>query len=121
MEQEIRERILSILQINRISQTAFAKEVGMSQNTVNRQLNEATITANLITAIAQQFPTVSMEWLIRGTAPIFLSGIPSETTINTPSIDEADALASAMSLIKQQAEFIHKQATLISMLKGQIK
>lgn len=134
MKSAIRERIVLILQTNHLSQTAFAKLSGLTQNTVNRQLNEATITCSLIEAVATQFPTVSMEWLIRGKGTMFASDTPSTTITNvsdspiaingsniTNPPSDSDALNSAMQLIHSQYDFIHQQSLLIAQLKGQLK
>lgn len=126
MFSQIHDRIAEALRQKCISVSSFAKNAGMIQNTVNRQIKGISLSASVIEALAKQYPDISMEWLIRGNGPMILSHTePQPASIPNPPIGqplptESDALASAMELIQQQNEFIQAQAALITQLKSQL-
>lgn len=135
MKSIIVERIAEVLRHYRISETAFSKNVDLSQTAINKQLKgTSALSAVVVEAVATQFPTISMEWLIRGKGTMFASDTPSTTITNvsdspiaingsniTNPPSDSDALASAMQLIHSQYDFIHQQSLLIAQLKGQLK
>lgn len=124
----INDRISDILIHYRLSETALSKLIGMVQKTVNLQIKgKSSLSASLLCSIAAQFPDISMEWLIRGNGPMFLSNTsePAAPIVPNPPIGqplptESDALASAMELVQKQNEFIAHQAAIITQLKLQL-
>lgn len=79
MEQNnVNQRIKDVLQKNDLSVTAFSKEVGLPQATVNRQLMEDNkVSLATIKSFLKRFPKVSAEWLLRGVGDM-CCGIPDE-------------------------------------------
>lgn len=79
MEQNnVNQRIKDVLQKNDLSITAFSKEVGLPQATVNRQLMEDNkVSLATIKSFLKRFPKVSAEWLLRGVGDM-CCGIPDE-------------------------------------------
>ncbi len=76
--EDINQRIKEVLQKNDLSVTAFSKEVGLPQATVNRQLNgDARVSVDTIKAFLHRFRDVSAEWLLRGVGDM-CCGIPDE-------------------------------------------
>lgn len=76
--EDINQRIKEVLQKNDLSVTAFSKEVGLPQATVNRQLNgDARVSVGTIKAFLLKFKNVSAEWLLRGVGDE-CCGIPDE-------------------------------------------
>lgn len=122
----IHERIAEALRHKCISITSFAKNGGLIQNTVNRQIKGISLSASVIESLATQFPDISMEWLIRGNGSMLLNDpAPSQSIVPNPPIGqplptESDALAAAMDLIEKQNEFIKAQSLLITQLKSQL-
>lgn len=79
MEQNnVNQRIKDVLQKNDLSVTAFSKEVGLPQATVNRQLMEDNkVSLATIKSFLKRFPKVSAEWLLRGVGDM-CCGVPDE-------------------------------------------
>ncbi len=67
MQQSIEERIKELLKTKRYSINSLAKETGIVQQTLNKQImGSSTIPVDTITKILDLFPDVSAEWLLRG-------------------------------------------------------
>lgn len=62
----IAERLLAVIEYSGLSQTAFAKKVGSTQANLWRQLNGQKVNVATLMAVAQQFPEVDCNWLLRG-------------------------------------------------------
>ena len=62
----IAERLLAVIEYSGLSQTAFAKKVGSTQANLWRQLNGQKVNVATLIAVAQQFPEVDCNWLLRG-------------------------------------------------------
>lgn len=76
--EDINQRIKEVLQKNDLSVTAFSKEVGIGQTTLNRQLNgDARVSVDTIKAFLHRFKDVSAEWLLRGVGDM-CCGVPDE-------------------------------------------
>lgn len=76
--EDINQRIKEVLQKNDLSVTAFSKEVGLPQATVNRQLNgDARVSVGTIKAFLLKFKDISAEWLLRGVGDE-CCGVPDE-------------------------------------------
>lgn len=76
--EDINQRIKEVLQKNDLSVTAFSKEVGLPQATVNRQLNgDVRVSVGTIKAFLLKFKNVSAEWLLRGVGDE-CCGVPDE-------------------------------------------
>lgn len=81
MKNEIFERLNLILTTNNYSQNRLSKESDLGQTAINRQLKgQAQLSANLISVISSKFPTVSMEWLIRGNGEMLLNDAPATSS-----------------------------------------
>lgn len=63
----IAERLLAVIEYSGMSQTAFAKKVGSTQANLWRQLNGQRVNVATLMAVAEQFPEVDCNWLLRGT------------------------------------------------------
>lgn len=91
MEQNnVNQRIKEVLQKNDLSVTAFSKEVGLPQATVNRQLMEDNkVSLSTIKSFLQRFPRISAEWLLKGVGDMCCSDI-SDGELQR-QVDEANA------------------------------
>lgn len=77
-QSNVNQRIKEVLQKNDLSVTAFSKEVGLPQATVNRQLMEDNkVSLSTIKSFLKRFPKVSAEWLLRGVGDE-CCGVPDE-------------------------------------------
>lgn len=77
-QNNVNQRIKEVLQKNDLSVTAFSKEVGLPQATVNRQLMEDNkVSLSTIKSFLKRFPKVSAEWLLRGVGDM-CCGVPDE-------------------------------------------
>lgn len=77
-QNNVNKRIKEVLQKNDLSVTAFSKEVGLPQATVNRQLMEDNkVSLSTIKSFLKRFPKVSAEWLLRGVGDE-RCGVPDE-------------------------------------------
>lgn len=72
-KEPILERVEMILRDKRLSETAFAKNIGMSQRTINnyiKGINRPTL--SFAEKILNAYPDISAEWLIRGSGDMYL-------------------------------------------------
>ena len=77
-QNNVNQRIKEVLQKNDLSVTAFSKEAGLPQATVNRQLMEDNkVSLSTIKSFLKRFPKVSAEWLLRGVGDM-CCGVPTE-------------------------------------------
>lgn len=90
MESVVCQRIKAYLGDNKISIASFAKEIGMSQTTVNRQVSGGqALSSKVVEEFLRTFPDVSAEWLMRGRGEMFVDSdgqeksLPSSTNIET--------------------------------------
>lgn len=75
------ERITELLTAFDISQNRLAKSLNIEQRSVNRQLKgESSLSSAMIKGVADNFPTVSMEWLIRGNGEMLLNDAPATSS-----------------------------------------
>ena len=60
-------RIKTVLAYSNMTETQFAKKIGVTQSAFNRVIRGATgITLNIINSILINFNDISAEWLMRG-------------------------------------------------------
>lgn len=62
----VTERLLAVIEYSGLSQTAFAKKIGSTQANLWRQLNGQKVNVGTLTSIAEQFPEINCNWLMRG-------------------------------------------------------
>ena len=78
MEDEVRQRILQILDTKGVTISAFAKRNGENQSKMNKQIKHSTtISIHTILLLLNQFPNISAEWLLRGTGEMYITEHPS--------------------------------------------
>ncbi len=67
-------RIKEIIASTGLSERAFAIQCGIAQNTLNRQLNkERELSLTVVSAILNNFPDISAEWLLRGKGEMLIA------------------------------------------------
>lgn len=86
METSVSERIKCIFNEYRVTETSFARQSGIKQVTLNRQLKgESQMAASTINAVLQAFPQVSSEWLLRGNGDMLM--LKDTDTDNRVTVD----------------------------------
>lgn len=60
------ERLLAIIEYSGLSQTAFAKKIGQTQANLWRQVNGQRINVSTLVSIAEHFPEIDCNWILRG-------------------------------------------------------
>lgn len=74
-------RVKHLIDTQKLSINAFSKQIGVTQTTLSAQIRgEKNVTMLTINAIADAFPTLSMEWLIRGNGLMWHNRDMSSTT-----------------------------------------
>ncbi len=82
----LRQHIKELLHSKKVSINSFAKTTGVSQATINGQMNgDVKISASLICLVLNTFPDVSAEWLLRGEGEMYKSGSKDIVINNTNS------------------------------------
>jgi len=76
-------RIKQIIEKSGLSDAAFSKKVGILQMTLWRQINGARkLSLETVAAIANAYPDVDCNWLIRGEGPMFISHERDDARLN---------------------------------------
>lgn len=79
MENEVKIRVKKVLKSKKISVNSLAKSSGISQATINDQINRSTkISVSALRALLSFCPELSAEWLMRGDGEMFI--VPTEGT-----------------------------------------
>lgn len=82
-KQTVNERISIFLKSKRYSVNALSKELDVGQRTLNNQLTGVTsLGCGTVCAIAERFPELSAEWLLRGIGPMISDGVPHIYQVN---------------------------------------
>lgn len=129
MKTQIFERIAQSLQSLGYSERAFAKLANLECRTINKQLKgESALSSLTIEGIATVFPTLSMEWLIRGNGDMYIDQtVDHQHTDDAPAPpihpgttppDDSATLAAALQVIEQQSKLIAQQQQLITQLQS---
>lgn len=75
MEDAIKQRVAQVMKDRKISVNRLATASGVSQRTLNDQINgNSKITAATLVALAEFRQDISSEWLLRGVGEMYLSG-----------------------------------------------
>ena len=99
-----------------LSPRAFALLCGIKQNTLSRQLSGSNeISFGTITAIANQYPELSLEWLIRGNGAMFIK----DSLVNVDN--ESPTLKKVTNIIQTLTEVVNEQEAEIEGLREELK
>ena len=98
-------RIKAVLAYSNMTETQFAKRLGVTQSSLNRTMRGATeIQFKLINAILTEFDEISAEWLMRGEGPM-LAG-DNAAAYNKRRDGLVDVVAMQQEIIKNLQEKI---------------
>ena len=77
------DRLNAVLKSKRYTINALSKEINIKTRTLNNQLSGTTaLTADTVCAIAEMFPDVSAEWLLRGIGGMLRVNEPHVLQVN---------------------------------------
>ena len=106
-EISVKERVKELLISQSISVRKLSEQLGMSQVTLNSQLNSnnpAALKLETFLLILERFPNVSAEWLLRGSGNMFLSDKQGES--DSGNVIEQEKRTSDFKInITEQEEF----------------
>lgn len=87
------ERIKGIIATMGLSTRKFAINCGLRQNTLSNQLNGMRdLSLATIVAIANSYPEISLEWLIRGTGEMMKSDLDEEASGALATTEEVEKI-----------------------------
>ena len=99
-----------------LSPRAFALLCGLKQNTLSRQLNGSNeISFATILAIANQYPELSLEWLIRGIGNMYL---PDNTEVGDAA---SPTIQKVTNIIQTLTQVVNEQEEEIEGLRKELK
>lgn len=76
-------RIKQIMEKSGLSDAAFSKKVGVLQMTLWRQVNGTRkLSLETVAAIANAYPDIDCNWLIRGEGPMFIETDKNDERLN---------------------------------------
>lgn len=71
--ENVKSKIKEVLADNHVTANNLAKTFGVNQKTLHNQINDtAAISISTIILLSKRFPTLSMEWLLRGVGDMYL-------------------------------------------------
>lgn len=112
MENEVKIRVKKVLESKKISVNSLAKSSGISQATMNDQINRSTkISVSALGALLSFCPELSAEWLMRGDGEMFIvptEGTPRDDRENSEQATKDEPMKFVALLSKQieQLEYI---------------
>ena len=95
MTPDMKDRIKKLMENQHMTQKNFAQYTGISEGTLSGIFNGRTRpTLQIVENIHQHFPKISINWLMFGTGPMYVSNSPTVGD-NAQQSDSADGDASA--------------------------
>lgn len=83
----MKSRIIKLLESEQLSPSRFAEIIGVQRSAISHILsgrNQPSL--DMLSRILKYFPSLSAEWLFRGTEPMYLNDLGTDSpTDNTPS------------------------------------
>lgn len=105
----IQERLKAVIAYSGLSDTAFAKKIGMQQITLWRQLNDQRkVSLETIMAVAAALPEIDANWLLRGNGSML-----------TNNEEQERHLKNLTNVISMQQEIISNLQEKIKQLQNQ--
>ncbi len=103
-------RIKAVVAWSNLTETQFAKKIGVTQSSLNRTLRGATeIPFKVVSSILANFDEVSAEWLMRGRGEMIESDIMSDYNKKLDNL--IDVIAMQQETIKNLQEKIKQLKT----------
>lgn len=114
MKTEVLQRILEVLRQSSISETQFAKRIGVNQKTLNQQFKEErSLSLETVLSTLRAFEDISAEWLLRGKGNMY------NTENSIPDIKTGDMQSVYETVVRDKDEQIEKMKAEINQLIGE--
>lgn len=104
------ERLLKVIEYSGLSQTAFAKKIGSTQANLWRQLNGQRVNVATIVSVAEQFPEIDCNWLLRGVGSML---------IGKADVDQQKRIDGLIDVVAMQQETIRNLMEKVKQLQNQ--
>jgi transcriptional regulator with XRE-family HTH domain len=109
MENGVKQRIKAIIEEKTNSVYAFSREIGIKQTTISDYLNNGkTPSWAVVRGIIATYSDISVEWLLRGDGPMYISDLPS--TDHDDSDEVLELKAEITRLRAERDELVRKLA-----------
>lgn len=114
MKTEVLQRILEVFRQSSISETQFAKRIGVNQKTLNQQFKEErSLSLETALSVLRAFEEISAEWLLRGKGNMY------NTENSIPDIKTGDMQSVYETVVRDKDEQIEKMKAEINQLIGE--
>lgn len=114
MKTEVLQRILEVFRQSSISETQFAKRIGVNQKTLNQQFKEErSLSLETVLSTLRAFEDISAEWLLRGKGNMY------NTENSIPDIKTGDMQSVYETVVRDKDEQIEKMKAEINQLIGE--
>jgi len=114
MKTEVLQRILEVFRQSSISETQFAKRIGVNQKTLNQQFKEErSLSLETALSVLRAFEDISAEWLLRGKGNMY------NTENSIPDIKTGDMQSVYETVVRDKDEQIEKMKAEINQLIGE--
>lgn len=120
MESTINGRIREFINYLDITDSAFAKKIGVTQSVIASMFLRGTEpSAKVISSVLAVFDDISAEWLLRGKTPMLLSEVKPDP--NTERIERlVDTIATLQGTINEQSKTIQVYEDKVRKLNGEL-
>lgn len=120
MEQTINERVRIFIKRKGMSVNAFSEEIGVSQGTLNPQVNGTYgVSAITLSAIAERYPNANMRWFLTGKGEMEVSTITQNNTQGNNVVgDVSNSMVGVDTLLDIIRKLQEENASLIKMLSN---
>lgn len=120
MEQTINERVRIFIKRKGMSVNAFSEEIGVSQGTLNPQVNGTYgVSAITLSAIAERYPSANMRWFLTGKGEMEVSTITQNNTQGNNVVgDVSNSTVGVDTLLDIIRKLQEENASLIKMLSN---
>ena len=120
MEQTINERVRIYIKAKRMSVNTFSEEIGMSQGTLNPQVNGTYgVSTTTLCAIADRYPDANMRWFLTGKGEMEVSTITQNNTQGNNVVgDVSNSTVGVDTLLDIIRKLQEENASLIKMLSN---
>lgn len=114
MKTEVLQRILEVFRQSSISETQFAKRIGVNQKALNQQFKEErSLSLETVLSTLRAFEDISAEWLLRGKGNMY------NTENSIPDIKTGDMQSVYETVVRDKDEQIEKMKAEINQLIGE--
>lgn len=117
MESAVKQRLTEVLKLQKVSIRTISGGNEANKMAMSRQLNgETSLTFRTISLFLEYFPTLSSEWLLRGTGSMFYD-VPDDNDSDTPDYQKKIVTTLIEQLDMQKKYIQHLEETVDELKK----